>query len=81
MSKIKAYKSSDYAGMSNSKYDFYFGYEETDDDGNWLFIAKNKKSGRRIIKISSIELEKWCGQEIDSPEHGLLVGIGVFFNE
>lgn len=85
--KIYAYNSSDYAGVENAKFKFYFGYEETvskrvgfredDEDTEWAFVARTRK-GKEIIRIGARELEKACGQDIENAAHGLTVGMGLF---
>lgn len=36
---VDAYHSEDYAGMNGGQWSFYYGYEKTNDAGDWLFVA------------------------------------------
>lgn len=96
MKKIRAYSSSDYAGLDTSKYNFYYVYERTIckkhrnhqeicdeqecDLAEWAFFVTDKKDVDLFI-VSESALKKACGFEIDTPEQGLLVGIGMFINQ
>ena len=47
-----SYEASDYAGAQGKYLQCYYGYEETDENGDWLFIAKQ---GERIIATYTAE--------------------------
>ena len=72
MSKVYAYQSSDYAGIDFEGGSFYYGYEQTDDEDNWCFVA-NTENG-----------EFWLSSK-DMPQHNqfdvtrcLMYGIGAY---
>ena len=69
------YTASDYAGLSGGAYDFYYGYEVTDKDDNWLFVAK----------VSGTEVARWTAEQIGiAPDHDphriLMRGIAKFLD-
>lgn len=75
--KIQATNSSDYASLDNSKYSFYYGYEELDENDNWCFTCRVQNTSELLIRYSSKELN--C--EGDYPEIALLKGVGKFIDE
>jgi hypothetical protein len=77
MKNISVHTASDYAGLGTKNFDFYYGYEVEDEDGNWCFTASEQENGREIVRWSSIEL----GVEGEYPEVALLYGIGRFIEE
>ena len=68
----EAYSASDYAGLNGGAYSFYYGYEKTNDDDDWLFIAK----------VSGTEVARWTAAEIGEdawePRRVLMAGIAKF---
>lgn len=64
--------SDDYAILSGNGFKFYYGYEETDQDGNWLFVGQFGVYKNTYLP-SDLGAEQW-----DNPEEILLKGIGLF---
>lgn len=86
MTKVDAYKSSDYCGLDVGKFHFYFGYEETfcpkhkldcgDDDcekSEWCFTVR--KGDKLILRIP----ESTLGKDLEVDE-ALVLGIGHYIN-
>ena len=65
--------SDDYAVLDAGYYRFYYGYEHTDDDGNWLFLVR--KQGKTIFQRTAKQLD--VDERADTSEI-LLVGIAEF---
>ena len=89
--KIDVYTSDDYCGMTNGKYDFYYGYEVTEcaikshrknceDNGcekrEWCFTAS--VDNKEVMKIRKSLLWHDSG---DEPFFYLLAGIARFIRE
>lgn len=71
-----AYVASDYAGISGGAYSFYYGYEETNEDDDWLFLAK----------VRGTVVARWTAEELgfgqhDHPSDVLMWGIAKFLAE
>jgi hypothetical protein len=72
--KARWYSSSDYAGLSGGDHAFYYGYEKTNDNGDWLFVAQ--KNGKVIMQYTANDLgEKESSEVMDV----LLAGIAKYF--
>ncbi len=65
--------SDDYAVMDAGDFRFYFGYEHTDDDDNWLFIVR--KQGKTLFQRTAKELN--IDAMADTSEI-LLIGIAEY---
>lgn len=70
---MKIYSSSDYAGLESKYLKAYYGYEQTDKEGNWLFVAE---FGDNKVSIPSKKLKP----EGDMPVDYLLAGIAKLFD-
>lgn len=70
------YLASDYAGLITKKWDFYYGYEETQDD-EWCFVAWDKDN-KEIARYKASEFAERDGE---SPEIFLLEGLAKFLDE
>lgn len=73
----EAYSASDYAGLSGGAYSFYYGYEETNDDGDWLFLAKVR--GTVVARWTTHDLDGTTAY--DQPNDVLMWGIARFLSE
>jgi hypothetical protein len=73
--KSRWYSSSDYAGLEGGDHAFYYGYEQTNNAGDWLFVARHK--GRVVMQYTAKDL----GAERDASEvkRVLLAGIARYF--
>ena len=73
-----AFESSDYAGSFGKNVQFYYGYEETNDKDEWLFVAKK----------GNVKIEEWTAYQISERaeknhfECGVVLaeGIAKFFD-
>ncbi len=55
-----AYSSGDYAGLSAGGWQFYYGYEATNAEGEWLFTAS--KGAGTYVRLTAKQLkvdDKW----------------------
>ena len=70
--------SDDYAILESGKYTFYYGYEETDENENWLFIIR--QNGNVIFQKTSKEIENSLNDnyQLHYPVDYLNVGIGLW---
>ena len=68
--------SDDYASLDAGDYHFYYGYEVTDDDDNWMFEIR--KHGKVIFLRKPEDLG--C-KKFDDTAEVLLAGIGKFIDE
>lgn len=68
----------DYAILDGADYDFYFGWEETDDNDEWCFVAK--QGVKEVCRIPQSELlSRLTVQERERKDNVracLLLGIG-----
>ena len=69
------YESSDYAGIDSKNISFYYGYEEIDEDDNWLFIATRNHE----------VIESWTAEDLGIDKsfevtNVLMAGIARFFD-
>ena len=65
---------SDYAEATSGKYQFYYGYEETDPNSeDWCFVAR--KGGKELMRLTNSELMSLCDVDQQSPQSMLLTGI------
>lgn len=71
MTKVYTYFSSDYAGIDFEGGSFYYGYEHTDENDAWCFLA-NTSMGE--LKVSSLELHT---DQFDVTA-SLMAGVGHF---
>jgi hypothetical protein len=71
MSKVYTYINSDYAGVDWEGGSFYYGYEHTDEWGNWCFLA-NTKDGEFLVSSKDMHPDQFDVTE------SLLAGIGLF---
>jgi hypothetical protein len=69
--KVNVYSSDDYCGMSNGTFSFYYGYEETDENEEWCFVAK--EHGVEVFRLPAPEL--WHDGSDNMLTH-LVAGIG-----
>lgn len=75
--QVEQYYSDDYAGLISGKYSFYYGYEEVDDNDEWLFTVK--ENNNVIYQLSTTEIHKMCyNNNLSSPTSYLMFGIGVW---
>ena len=73
---IEVYESSDYAGMVVGTWEFYFGYEVTqEEDGPWCFRAKHNSKDICTIPFPELGLEKGA-TEMENLSGSVLAGIG-----
>lgn len=70
-----AYHASDYAGLVGGKYRFYYGYEETNEDDEWLFRAWQGDT-----LTMSYTAEQLGMKQFDSPRDVLMRGIARYFS-
>jgi len=68
------YTASDYAGIDAGDFRFYYGYEQTDADDNWLFVAH--QNGKKIMSYTA---EQLGGEDTDPPRDILMRGIARYF--
>ena len=69
-----AYASDDYAGLKGGPYEFYYGYEKTNDNDDWLFVAKVGGVDKFTTTANSLGMEQF-----DDVSMILMKGIARFF--
>jgi hypothetical protein len=69
------YSSSDYAGLSGGDHAFYYGYEKTNDNDDWLFVATVKGKVVMSYTAKDLGMEKKQCEVVDV----LLAGIARYF--
>lgn len=75
--QVEQYFSDDYAGLTSGKYTFYYGYEETNENYEWLFTVK--ENGKRIYQLTTSEIEQVNKNDLlRYPVNYLLAGIGIW---
>lgn len=77
MSDWKTGINDDYAVMRGGNYEFYYGYEETNEAGEWLFQVKTKEPYALVFERTAEAL----GQDADEePVRVLLEGIATYLD-
>lgn len=71
----EAYESSDYAGLKGGRFRFYYGYEETDAEGNWQFVAY--EGGQERVSFTAQALG---AKQFDQPSMVLMKGIARYMD-
>ena len=66
--------SDDYAVLDAGDFRFYYGYEHTDDDGNWLFLVR--KQGKVLFQRTAHQLNNI--DELADTSEILLIGIAEY---
>ena len=69
----KAYDASDYAGLSGGRFRFYYGYEETDAEDNWQFVAY--ENDEEMARYTAAEVG---ARQFDQPVMVLLKGVAKY---
>jgi hypothetical protein len=72
--KARWYSSSDYAGLEGGDMAFYYGYEKTNEAGEWLFVARQK--GKVVMQYTADDLDETDHTECTDV---LLAGIAKYF--
>lgn len=76
--QVEQYFSDDYAGLTSGKYKFYYGYEQTDENDEWLFTVE--ENNKIVYKLSTTEIDKMANpsDSFNYPINYLLFGIGTW---
>lgn len=72
--KARWFSSNDYAGLQGGDMAFYYGYEQTNEAGDWLFVAQHK--GVDVMKYTAKDLGEKNTWEVTDV---LLAGIARYF--
>lgn len=68
--------SDDYAIMRGGKYQFYYGYEETDDNDEWMFVVS--EGDKDHLRLTAIDMDLDPEAE---PVLILLEGISLWLDQ
>ena len=67
--------------QDDTKVSFYYGYEETensDEDGEWMFVAK--QNGKILKAYTTTQLEFHATNNLRNMTDYLLIGINMYLN-
>ena len=64
---------SDYAGVRGGNVDLYYGYEQTDENGEWCFVATEDGVEQMRIPQSKLGIK-----DSFNPASNLMAGIAIF---
>ena len=71
----EAYSAGDYAGITGGGYSFYYGYERTNGNDEWLFVVI--RNGKELASWTARELK---ADQFDDPMSVLAKGVARFLD-